>query len=159
MAGVELKISSNSYGTDIYTWTGSSWSPNAHWVAAGNAATGFGNVTTTWTYSVSVDLNHGATYYIVSRARDRSGNYDVLITNSCGNATSARAPFWRSGDMNCDGVVNFKDINPFVAYLSDFSNWQTTYAGCSPQNGDVNGDGTYPSFKDINPFVALLSGG
>jgi hypothetical protein len=63
------------------------------------------------------------------------------------------------GDLNCDGSVNFGDINPFVLYLSNFSTWQTTYPGCPPQNGDINGDGTYPSFGDINPFVALLTGG
>ena len=63
------------------------------------------------------------------------------------------------GDVNCDGSVNFGDINPFVLYLSNFSTWQTTYPGCPAENGDINGDGTYPSFGDINPFVALLSGG
>ena len=63
------------------------------------------------------------------------------------------------GDLNSDGSVNFKDINPFVLFLSSFSNWQAAYPGCLPQNGDINGDGTYPSFRDINPFVALLSGG
>jgi hypothetical protein len=63
------------------------------------------------------------------------------------------------GDMNCDGFVNFADINPFVMYLSNFALWQTTYSACPPQNGDMNGDGTYPSFADINPFVALLAGG
>jgi hypothetical protein len=63
------------------------------------------------------------------------------------------------GDLNCDGSVNFADINPFVLYLSNFSTWQTTYASCLSENGDINGDGTYPSFGDINPFVALLSGG
>ena len=63
------------------------------------------------------------------------------------------------GDLNCDAVVNFKDINPFVAYLSSLSSWQNTFPGCPPWNGDINSDGTYPSFGDINPFVALLSGG
>ena len=63
-----------------------------------------------------------------------------------------------TGDVNCDGVVDFGDINPFVQYLSNFSSWQATYPGCAPQNGDVNGDGSYPSFRDINPFVSLLSG-
>ena len=62
-------------------------------------------------------------------------------------------------DLNCDGSVNFKDINPFVMYLSSFSVWQTAYPDCLPQVGDINQDGSYPSFKDINPFVALLSGG
>jgi hypothetical protein len=63
-----------------------------------------------------------------------------------------------TGDLNCDGSVNFKDINPFVLFLSNFATWQTTFPGCTPQNGDINGDGSYPSFGDINPFVALLSG-
>jgi hypothetical protein len=58
-----------------------------------------------------------------------------------------------------DGQVNFGDINPFVLYLSNNVAWQATYPGCPPENGDVSGDGSYPSFDDINPFVALLSGG
>ena len=66
-----------------------------------------------------------------------------------------------TGDVNCDGVVDFGDINPFVQYLSNFSAWQATYPRCPALNGDINGDGTYGylSFGDINPFVALLSGG
>ncbi len=63
------------------------------------------------------------------------------------------------GDLNCDGTIGFGDINPFVLYLSNFAVWQSTYADCPPENGDINGDGSYPSFGDINPFVALLSGG
>jgi YD repeat-containing protein len=63
------------------------------------------------------------------------------------------------GDLNCDGSVSFKDINPFVLYLSNPSAWQAANPGCPAANGDINGDGTYPSFGDINPFVALLSGG
>jgi hypothetical protein len=61
------------------------------------------------------------------------------------------------GDLNCDGAVDFKDINPFVLYLSNFAAWQAAYPDCPPENGDINQDGDYPSFKDINPFVALLS--
>ena len=63
------------------------------------------------------------------------------------------------GDLNCDGSVNFGDINPFVRFLSNFSTWQIAYPGCPPRNGDINSDGTFPSFYDVNPFVALLSGG
>jgi len=61
------------------------------------------------------------------------------------------------GDLNCDGAVDFFDINAFVLYLLNFPVWQTTYAGCHAVNGDINGDGVYPSFTDINPFVTLLS--
>ncbi len=63
-----------------------------------------------------------------------------------------------TGDVNCDGSVDFADINSFVEYLSNFATWQATYVDCPPQNGDINGDGIYPSFADINSFVALLSG-
>ncbi len=63
------------------------------------------------------------------------------------------------GDLDCDGTVGFADINPFVQYLSDFAAWQATYADCPPENGDINGDGIFPSFGDINPFVELLSTG
>jgi hypothetical protein len=62
------------------------------------------------------------------------------------------------GDLNCDGTIDFGDINPFVQYLSDFAGWQAAHADCPPENGDINGDGTFPSFGDINPFVALLTG-
>jgi subtilisin family serine protease len=64
------------------------------------------------------------------------------------------------GDLNCDGVTNFADINPFVAYLSNFAAWQGQFPGCDPANGDINGDGTYGqwSLGDINPFVTLLTG-
>ena len=62
----------------------------------------------------------------------------------------------RLGDLNCDGAVDFGDINPFVAYLSNLSGWQRTYPECDALNGDINGDGT-ASFGDINPFVTLLA--
>jgi hypothetical protein len=62
------------------------------------------------------------------------------------------------GDLNCDGVVNFGDINPFVVRLSNPAAYQAAYPGCPDANGDINGDGAV-NFGDINPFVALLSGG
>ncbi|MEW6197799.1 MAG: hypothetical protein AB1601_03920 [Planctomycetota bacterium] len=65
------------------------------------------------------------------------------------------------GDLNCDGVVRFDDINPFVLALSNWTEWRYTYAGCPERNADVNGDGQYGGlygFGDINPFVELLAG-
>jgi 6-phosphogluconolactonase (cycloisomerase 2 family) len=61
------------------------------------------------------------------------------------------------GDLNCDGSINFGDINPFVLILTDFAGWQIAYPTCPPANGDINTDGTI-NFGDINPFVALLTG-
>jgi hypothetical protein len=65
------------------------------------------------------------------------------------------------GDLNCDGIVDFGDINPFVQFLCNYPQWLADFAGCNPLNGDINGDGTYgqSSFGDINPFVVLLTGG
>ncbi len=60
------------------------------------------------------------------------------------------------GDMNCDGVVDFGDINPFVSYLVDFSTWQAAYPDCPASNGDIDEDSVYPSFQDINPFVECV---
>jgi probable HAF family extracellular repeat protein len=60
------------------------------------------------------------------------------------------------GDLNCDGTVNFGDINPFVLALSNLSVWQASYPGCPILNGDISGNGAF-DFGDINPYVALLS--
>jgi hypothetical protein len=60
------------------------------------------------------------------------------------------------GDVNCDGAVNFGDINPFVLLLSNPVAWQAAYPSCPMLNGDISGDGSV-NFGDINPFVALLS--
>jgi parallel beta-helix repeat protein len=60
------------------------------------------------------------------------------------------------GDLNCDGLVNVGDINPFVLALSKPALYELTYPGCPFENRDINGDGAL-DFSDINPFVALLS--
>jgi hypothetical protein len=62
-----------------------------------------------------------------------------------------------SGDVNCDGAIDFGDINPFVLALTDPSQYQQTYPDCDFMNADINEDGSL-DFGDINPFVALLTG-
>jgi len=63
----------------------------------------------------------------------------------------------RPGDVNCDGLVDFGDINPFVLLLSNPALWKDRYPGCPFLNGDVNQDGEV-NMGDINPFVTLLTG-
>ncbi|MEW6251528.1 MAG: multiheme c-type cytochrome [Planctomycetota bacterium] len=79
---------------------------------------------------------------------DGDGFRDAL-DRDCGS----RGP----GDLNCDGAVNFGDINPFVIALSDPAGHQAAFPGCALLHGDCNGDG-HVDFGDINPFVALLAG-
>jgi len=62
------------------------------------------------------------------------------------------------GDVNCDGAIDFNDINPFVLALSDPGAYQAAYPDCDILSADCNGDGVV-DFNDINAFVALLSGG
>ncbi len=62
------------------------------------------------------------------------------------------------GDLNCDGVVGFADINPFVLAVIGYEVYHAQYPACNWYNADCNGDGQV-NFADINPFVALLSGG
>lgn len=63
---------------------------------------------------------------------------------------------WAVGDMNCDGLVDFGDINPFVMALSNPAGYAAAYPNCDIRNGDINGDGRV-DFGDINPFVRLLT--
>jgi parallel beta-helix repeat protein len=60
------------------------------------------------------------------------------------------------GDANCDGLLNFDDINPFVLLLGDPDAYHIQYPNCPDAHGDINGDGAV-NFDDINPFVALLA--
>ncbi|MBP7747447.1 MAG: hypothetical protein KA383_15120 [Phycisphaerae bacterium] len=62
------------------------------------------------------------------------------------------------GDLNCDGVANFKDINPFVLRLANPATYAGTFPNCPSYNADINNNGVV-GFDDINPFVALLSSG
>ncbi len=60
------------------------------------------------------------------------------------------------GDMNCDHVVDFADINPFVLALVDGpAIYSAVFPDCNWYNADIDGDTTV-GFGDINPFVALL---
>ena len=59
------------------------------------------------------------------------------------------------GDLNCDGVVDFDDIDPFVAALGGQEAYEAAYPNCNWLNADANGDGVV-TFDDIDPFVALL---
>ena len=61
-----------------------------------------------------------------------------------------------AGDLNCDGIVDFDDIDPFVAALGcqggDPNCWDPV---CPWLNGDCNDDESV-NFDDIDPFVARI---
>lgn len=59
------------------------------------------------------------------------------------------------GDMNCDGVVTFDDIAPFVKALAGQEEYEAAYPDCRWLNGDIDGDG-WVTFDDIQPFVQVI---
>ncbi|MBK9127577.1 MAG: hypothetical protein IPM13_07220 [Phycisphaerales bacterium] len=72
------------------------------------------------------------------------------------------APAVCPGDCDCDGDVDFDDIDFFVAALGGEQAWADFYASvyggqppCSYENCDVDGVGGV-TFDDIDPFVARI---
>ncbi len=87
---------------------------------------------------------------------DDWGAISVWCEAFSANFTSTSIDGHLRGDMNCDGVVGFGDINPFVLALTDPAGYDAAYPDCESANGDLNGDGSF-GFDDINPFVYVLT--
>ena len=61
------------------------------------------------------------------------------------------------GDLNCDGVFNGADIDPFFLALGDPPGYAAAFPDCDSTLGDINGDGSLNG-GDIDPFFELLGG-
>ena len=76
--------------------------------------------------------------------------------NGNGIPDECEEPGQCAGDLNCDGVVDYDDIDPFVAALScvggDAGCWDPA---CPWLNGDCNGDGDV-TYGDIDAFVGRI---
>jgi hypothetical protein len=100
-------------------------------------------------------------YQSVPLEVDYDGSLRVWDGNADGQAVVDMGAYeWGSfgyGDLNCDGVVDFEDIDAFILALIDPAAYQAMYPACSRVLADADGDGDV-DFDDINPFVALLSG-
>jgi hypothetical protein len=88
------------------------------------------------------------------------GDYDVVVANDCGSVGSDSAtltvePPITRGDLNCDGGVDFNDIDPFVTALISRDDYDSRYPDCNYLNADVNADGGV-DFNDIDGFVDCI---
>ncbi len=87
-------------------------------------------------------------------------SFTFQVTSSSGNSNVATVnlvyDWFPIGDMNCDGVISFDDIDPFVLALSGRTGYEAAHPDCYWTNADVNADGQV-DFNDIDPFVALLT--
>jgi hypothetical protein len=132
--------------------------------------TGFPNLSAQGGLSMDDESNHLAA--ISQGIPDELGAYDLNGTlvfgpidlegqsGSSGHLGVAVCPAggaWDPGDMNCDGLVNAFDIDPFVLALTDPIGYTLAWPNCDILNGDINGDGAVNAF-DIDPFIALLIG-
>lgn len=95
------------------------------------------------------------------------GSYSPIGMNNEGTilVTLPSGPFPRpayllkgrsKGDTNCDGRVDFGDINPFIKALSSSTAYLAALPRCSMYTADVNRDNSV-DYADINPFVGLLA--
>ncbi len=87
--------------------------------------------------------------------------YRLWVMDYTGSGCIMPAPSAIAGDANCDGAVNWRDIDLFVAGMNDdVSSWQAAFpAGhpcCSFTNLDANGDG-HVNWRDIDPFIAQMN--
>ncbi len=93
---------------------------------------------------------------------DSANDYNCRIANFSASATSSDAALtvWTTcvpADANCDGSVNFFDIDAFLLAVLDPAAFAAQYPTCETPNADVNRDGRI-DFFDIDPFLACLFG-
>ena len=79
------------------------------------------------------------------------GSYEY---DADGNLTAA----WAAGDMNCDDIVDFFDVDAFTLAITDPATYEATYPDCNILNADCNGDGVV-DFFDVDAFVPLITSG
>lgn len=82
------------------------------------------------------------------------GTLWVNLTHPAGMVAPSRV----MGDLNGDGLVNFADIDPFIAAIAGPDVYYAAYSGARRFNGDFNGDENV-DFADIEAFVARLAAG
>ena len=104
-----------------------------------------------WGYTTLTQMQPSTTYTLAVKARNVEGVETAL---GPGASLATVAPYV-TGDMNCDGVVDFDDISPFVTALVGQAAYKARYPTCRWLNADCNHDGLV-DFDDINPFVKCL---
>lgn len=115
------------------------------------------------TFLTSVDYGVGAEARgVLAQDLSGDGHADLAVASVVANEVTvllnvACGVPAMPGDLNCDGVVDNEDIDPFVLAVTDPAGYAVAFPNCNLLNGDINGDGVVDN-EDIDPFVALLTG-
>jgi hypothetical protein len=89
---------------------------------------------------------------------DGRADFGDIYAQNVNPAGTLGFPAFILGDLDCNGWVDFADINPFVLAISDPAAYGGAYPNCNFLHGDCNSDG-FVDFDDINPFIVILSDG
>jgi len=113
-----------------------------------------------WQNRVMTDLNDripvGSGWELVEATDDNTSGQIVGLGTLSGQTRAFLLTPRRLGDLNCDGVVNNFDIDPFVLALTDPAGYAQKFPDCDRMLADCNADGEVNNF-DIDPFVKLLT--
>jgi len=121
------------------------------------------------TWSADVDVSPSFDPHVGWPQQNKIGDYTHARSSNAGTHLAYSAtytggqdvyylyiPRYAKGDINCDGVVDFDDINAFVLALSSPASYAAAYPNCDIALADIDDNGVV-DFDDINGFVALLS--
>ena len=115
-----------------------------------------------WSTIAAGAPNNGRFQWLLPASlRSSTKNY---LRFTLASATTLAGPFTilgsglPRGDLNCDGVFNGGDIDPFFLALGDPAAYTAAFPGCDILNGDMNNDGRLDG-GDIDPFFECLGGG
>jgi len=112
------------------------------------------------------DVNHGLGFFATDAdglfgptgvALDFAGNVYIADTNNS-RVLRFDVPVHRLGDLNCNEVVDFMDIQPFVLAIVDQDAYELAFPGCSPSLADMNQNGRIDA-ADVQQFILLLTNG
>jgi len=149
---------------------------NAHdwyWQPAHVGLNGIGVVSTSGSFFVDSIFEprlYHTTLDLAGHVPALDGKAIVSLTFGLADASAATGVFAVSGavagpslcpgDGNCDGVINWRDIDYLVAAQNDnVSAWTAKFPSgptCQFLNLDTNGDG-HVNWRDIDPFIALMN--
>ncbi|UCG33957.1 MAG: hypothetical protein JSU68_04830 [Phycisphaerales bacterium] len=110
-------------------------------------------VITPWARSETIGPLPAGTYSVYATLFDGFSGLPMTEPTFVGSFTVEDV--WLLGDANCDGSVDYGDIDPFVLALSGQEGFADQYPGCPWLNSDCNYDGTV-DYDDIDAFVDCL---